>query len=82
MHALKTIPQYFEKILSGEKTFEIRKYDRPFKTGDIIILQEWDEGYTGKEIQKKISHIFVNESKMGLKDGYCIISLFDLPDQY
>lgn len=40
-HELKTWPQYFERLLSGEKTFEVRKDDRGFQAGDLLVLREW-----------------------------------------
>jgi hypothetical protein len=74
IHELKIIPHYFEKVLSGEKTFELRKNDRDFQVDDVLILKEWaheliwknDFGeeqwgnphYTGKEIKKKVTYIY------------------------
>lgn len=76
-HALKTWPQYFKDIASGEKTFELRKDDRPFQVGDILLLQEWggteSAGYTGKEETRIISYILRDASALGLKKDYCII---------
>ena len=40
IHALKTEPNYYEDIKSGNKNFEIRKNDRDFRTGDYITLNE------------------------------------------
>ena len=38
-HELKTLPSYFEAVLSGDKTFEIRdNSDRGFQRGDIVDL--------------------------------------------
>ncbi len=38
VHHLKTWPQFFEQSRAGVKPFEVRKNDRPFKVGDIIVL--------------------------------------------
>lgn len=37
-HDLKCKPEYFARIATGQKTFEIRKNDRDFQVGDILIL--------------------------------------------
>lgn len=76
LHALKTEIGYFEEIVSGVKTFEVRRNDRPFEVDDDICLQEWDyekKRYTGKEWHGKISHILDNERFC--KKGYCILSI-------
>ena len=41
-HYLKCWPIFFFEAASGMKTFEIRKNDRDFRVGDIIVLQYWD----------------------------------------
>lgn len=56
----KTWPEAFEKILSGEKTYDIRLADWNIKSGDILVLKEWDpvtRAYTGRVIEKKAGHI-------------------------
>lgn len=47
-HYLKTVQPYFDAIDQGLKTFEIRKNDRDFKVGDILVLLE--EPQPGKRI--------------------------------
>ena len=36
-HELKINPQYYEDVKIGLKPFEIRKNDREFKLGDILV---------------------------------------------
>jgi len=59
-HNLKTWPVFFEAILSGAKTFEIRKNDRAFKVGDILLLDEYDHtkpAYTGRQCERVVTYI-------------------------
>ena len=35
-HDLKLSIEFCDAVLSGEKTFEVRKNDRGFQTGDLI----------------------------------------------
>lgn len=56
----KTWPEYFQKILDGEKTFDVRVADFTCTPGDILVLQEWDpqtKEYTGREIEKEITYV-------------------------
>jgi hypothetical protein len=46
-HELKILPAYFEAVIDGWKTFEIRKDDRGFQPGDAVTLREYDPEYTG-----------------------------------
>lgn len=58
-HTLKTASQYFQAVFNGQKSFEIRKNDREFKEGDIVILEEYRGGEkTGRAITTKIIRIF------------------------
>lgn len=56
----KVWPKYFEKILSGEKTYEVRLADWECNEGDILVLEEWDpetEEYTGRKIEKEVTYV-------------------------
>jgi len=44
IHKLKTDPEYYRGLESGDKTFEIRYNDRAFQKGDLLHLQPWDKG--------------------------------------
>lgn len=77
-HALKTWKSYFEYQESGDKLFELRKDDRPYKIGDYFLSQEFDNNkneYTGKETKYLITYILREAEFFGLKSGYCILQL-------
>ena len=56
----KVWPEYFQKILGGKKTYELRLADWECNEGDILVLQEWDpetKEYTGREIEKEVTYV-------------------------
>lgn len=65
-HELKCWAEYFEAVLTGRKSFEIRKNDRDFRVGDTLWLREWvlpadptcqDTYYTDRECRRTVSYI-------------------------
>lgn len=81
----KTWPEYFEEVLSGNKTFEYRLADFECKQGDTLILEEWDpeaKEYTGRKIEKTVGFVGqINDLNFNIpkevvdKFGFQIISL-------
>jgi len=60
VHELKCWPEYYAAVQSGQKTFEVRKWDRPYREGDSLLLKEYDPktmSYTGQETLRTISYI-------------------------
>jgi len=56
----KCWPEYFEKILSEDKTFDVRLADWKCNVGDILILKEWNpeaKKFTGRKLEKKITYV-------------------------
>lgn len=89
-HELKTWSQYFEAIIAGEKTFELRKNDRDFKVGDKLLLKEYkllglnnitqriDGEYTGGEQMVEVTYLLNHEpmkNNFGLQAGYCVMGI-------
>lgn len=72
-HELKTWPVYFQALIDGIKTAEIRRDDRGFRPGDILWLREWSPGYTGREASASVTHI--TRDIEGLADGFVMLSL-------
>lgn len=63
VHELKTWPTFYEKVVTGKKTFEIREFNRPFKIGDDLLLREFHPHtkphgeYTGRRCRVRITDI-------------------------
>ncbi len=56
----KVWPEYFQQIVDGKKTFELRLNDFDISEGDILILKEWDPSirdYTGRTIEKSVGYV-------------------------
>lgn len=82
IHELKCHTDYFEDLITGEKTFEVRKDDRFFEVGDYLALNEVQaEGlcvseellYTGRCCLVSISYILADSEYC--KDGYVILGI-------
>jgi hypothetical protein len=65
-HELKTLPQFYDEIITEMKRFEIRQNDRNFQKGDTLLLREWDgENYTGHAQYARVTYITDFEQKPG-----------------
>ena len=78
----KVYQEYFEKIISGDKKFELRLADWECCKGDILVLREvdGDKNYTGREIEKEVTYViktkdvdYFTENEVE-KYGYQVIS--------
>lgn len=86
-HDVKSWPDFYSPVLSGEKTFELRNDDRHYKVGDILNLREFDDRsgkYTGRSLKKRITYVLTTSGSgaitpyHGLVRGYAILSLKDI----
>jgi hypothetical protein len=82
----KILPQYFDKILSGEKTYELRLADWECAQGDTLVLVEIDpttKEPTGRRMTRKVGYVVKTKdldfwSKEEIDTfGYQIISLLE-----
>jgi hypothetical protein len=73
-HQLKTETEYYQAVEKGLKQFELRKNDRNFKVGDILILVEVVNEYaTGRKLGLPPIKYIMHGGKYGLDEGYCIL---------
>lgn len=78
IHDWKIVPEYFVQLLDGSRPFVIIKNDKKYKTGDTVILKEWNGiGYSGKEIHGKIRSL-ADDGCTGIEKGYavCVVEVF------
>lgn len=84
-HKLKTLARYWDAVAAGTKTFEVRKNDRAFQTGDILVLEKFGEdGFyemesyeitaKPKSIRKKITYL-LQGGQFGIEPSYCVLGL-------
>ena len=77
-HELKTWPEFFEAVLCGSKTFELRRDDRGYDVRDVLTLCEWDpaeQRYTGREVEVQVSYVLRNAVNFGLREGFVVLGL-------
>lgn len=90
-HWLKCWPNYYDAVASGEKPFEVRKDDRGFQRGDVIILQRTDperlyeveydlHGKPYRELRRRITWILTG-GQFGIEPGYVVLGLAPLPNE-
>lgn len=76
IHELKQLPCYFDDVISGKKTFEVRKADRHYQVGDLLALNEYDSGkkeYTGNSCLVYVDYI-LNDNEY-CKEGYVVMGI-------
>ncbi len=59
IHQLKIKNKYFEDVICGKKTFELRQDDRDYAEGDYLALNEVDDSgiYTGRSCMVYVDYI-------------------------
>lgn len=68
-HELKTWPSFYAAVDRGDKQFEVRRADRDYRVGDVLVLREFDpdpqlkysdpenHGYTGRELSARVTYV-------------------------
>ena len=90
-HTLKLNDRYFDAVVNGTKTFEIRKDDRGFRVGDTLEMYRVNDNglyvsndgtYASndrsglKPIQVKVKYILTHDDfPAGIPEGYVVMSI-------
>jgi len=77
-HRLKCVPPFFAAIRDGSKPFEVRRNDRDYQVGDVLVLAEWtflpgteSFGFTGQEEARRVSYVLTEFP--GLEAGHVVL---------
>ena len=88
-HKIKVNAAYWEPILEGDKNFEVRRDDRGYQKGDILVLQKWDnensryffDGYSISspiiELRREITFILPG-GQWGIEPGHVVMGLREI----
>ena len=78
IHELKIKENYYNDIKKGIKTFELRRNDRDFQVGDMILFKVVDDN---ENIIKEdneyhlITYVLKDVEEYGLDKDYCILGI-------
>jgi hypothetical protein len=87
-HVLKTWGRYWDRVASGEKTFEVRRDDRGFQKGDILVLRRTEDDtpyqcspgadgrFSYRDLRKRVAWILTG-GQFGIEPGYVVMALAD-----
>lgn len=73
IHTVKCYPEHFGKLKSGEKTFEVRKNDRPYVVGDYLAVNEFASADPYEEVFEELLEYFSREADNGRYSGDCLL---------
>ena len=84
-HVLKTLPEYWDAVERGEKTFEVRRDDRGFQRGDTVVLRRLTRTKLGvdvdttsrgqyRDLRFTIGWILTG-GQFGIEPGYVVLAL-------
>lgn len=77
IHHIKCLPEFFERSKAGLKNYEIRKNDRDYKVGDILVLEAYDLNkniFLGEKLERKVEYILPG-GQFGIDPEYVILEL-------
>jgi hypothetical protein len=78
-HELKTQPQFWQALVNGSRPFEVRRNDRKFSVGDMLILREWtpEHGYISAACEgeiRQVSYVLRHEDfPQGVPVGFVVL---------
>lgn len=80
IHYLKTEREYRYAVHRGEKNFEVRRNDRDFQVGDILILTPLPGETDTTSVVVRVEYLLPG-GRFGIDPDFCVMSIrgFQIP---
>ena len=79
LHKIKIRESFADAVNRGDKTFEVRRNDRGYQTGDTVkftVLYDYDGlEMVNHPLMQKTFEITYVLSGWGIEDGYCVFAM-------
>lgn len=83
IHDVKSWMHFFQAIKSGAKVHDLRKNDRNYNIGDVMLYREYDfigGSYTGNTLEAEITYMTDSRTPCAFSSAvlpaeYCILSI-------
>jgi hypothetical protein len=85
-HVLKVVPPYFDALVDGSKTFEVRRNDRGYQTGDRLVLWEYDptgrcdrfpcETHRHRMVERDVTYVYAGDPRFHRQEPWpagCVV---------
>lgn len=87
VHRVKSWPEYFRAIANGKRTHDLRRNDRNYEVGDLMLLEEFDpatNSYSGERLTVEITSMTSAQQPCAvsidaLNPDFCILSIRRTP---
>lgn len=82
-HTLKTDPPAFDAVERGDKTFEVRRDDRGFQKGDVLILEKFDrvkqrhvlDTWGNRQTLRRKIKFILTGGQYGIEPGHVVMAI-------
>ncbi len=84
IHRLKITTRWFRWQENGAKRFELRRNDRDFRPGDLLLLEEHEHAadtYTGRHLIRRVTYVLDASDVEGLALGFVILGTEPADDE-
>ena len=76
-HRIKIERKWFDRIIDGQKTFEVRLNDRDYQVGDGIMFEIIDKDSEQLTLDDRDFEIGYIHCGFGMQEGYVVLGILE-----